>query len=383
MRPLTESFLENVESFVRAVERLGFHNPLDGREIIVGVDPKLDANDPAKYVAIEIRLTPGSSKVHFNIRALNPGKGSGSKGLKAFVKLADEHGVELAGIAKPFGTKALGKKALVAWYKKNGFKVSGDSILREPKAKAEATASAFEDEAPGETVKILDELMRVDEPSERGSMNAFHTSDELAMVYAKSVLGEERLAEDMPDFLKGLAALRAAAKHARPIKRSEMPVLAQDDIDAFDKALRNGRIDLFKPFALGQLSTPTNLSPVQGAAWVNLGLKDGDLKDDVVKGQWGYTKANKLKPTQMEVWLDKLIARVAEKGAAQMAAFGKKATLIVSSDNYIIDGHHRWGGAMLVDPDMPLRTLTLPIPLSLLLRIGRSFGAARGNRQRG
>jgi hypothetical protein len=55
-------------------------------------------------------------------------------------------------------------------------------------------------------------------------------------------------------------------------------------------------------------------------------------------------------------------------------------TIITSKEGYILDGHHRFGQAMLADPDLKLKVLHIPLPISLLLKIGRSYGGAIGNR---
>ena len=48
-------------------------------------------------------------------------------------------------------------------------------------------------------------------------------------------------------------------------------------------------------------------------------------------------KATKLKATQSDFNVDKIVDKI-----SSIKTLGKAKPLIVSSDSYIIDGHHRW-----------------------------------------
>lgn len=218
-----------------------------------------------------------------------------------------------------------------------------------------------------------------------GKLNAFTVSIPVAREIAEKAFAKvgRLLDKEYPLFDEGLSRIQALRAVTLPIRRVDMPVIRQKDVHDFDDALKAGALDIFKPYAMGRLFAPAKLSPQDGDEWVELGFQDGSLDDDKMRGVWGHTAAKDMKPIQREIWLDKLIGLAAKKGGKAAAEFGKKMTMIMSADNYIIDGHHRWGAAMLYDPNMRLRTLTLPMPIDLLLKVARTYGAARGNTTRG
>ena len=61
------------------------------------------------------------------------------------------------------------------------------------------------------------------------------------------------------------------------------------------------------------------------------------LKKNGVSVQKKSVKATKLKATQSDFNVDKIVDKI-----SNIKTLGKAKPLIVSSDNYIIDGHHRW-----------------------------------------
>jgi hypothetical protein len=75
------------------------------------------------------------------------------------------------------------------------------------------------------------------------------------------------------------------------------------------------------------------------------GLKDGDKKDDMVKISRATWKASDLKPSQSTMVLQKSLGM-----ALFMLKTGKVGGdlgAIVSSDGFIMDGHHRWSATIL------------------------------------
>jgi ParB-like chromosome segregation protein Spo0J len=61
------------------------------------------------------------------------------------------------------------------------------------------------------------------------------------------------------------------------------------------------------------------------------------LKKNGVSVQKKSVKATKLKATQSDFNVDKIVDKI-----SSIKTLGKAKPLIVSSDSYIIDGHHRW-----------------------------------------
>lgn len=83
------------------------------------------------------------------------------------------------------------------------------------------------------------------------------------------------------------------------------------------------------------------------------------LSQKGLKLQKKKVKASALKPTQSNFNVDKVVG-----GIAKMKTMNQTKPLIVSSDNYIIDGHHRWlsvkntGGSLdIVQANVPVKEL--------------------------
>ena len=75
----------------------------------------------------------------------------------------------------------------------------------------------------------------------------------------------------------------------------------------------------------------------------------------------GEVHAHELKATQGE-FSDKGVRKMMKTGGRPSDSMGKdKKPLIVSSDNYIIDGHHRWLAAWNQDDVVPIMKSSLPI----------------------
>lgn len=73
------------------------------------------------------------------------------------------------------------------------------------------------------------------------------------------------------------------------------------------------------------------------------------LKKKDIRLSLKSVKANTLKATQSNFNKDKIV-----DAAANYSTLHKAKPIIVSSDNYIIDGHHRWLGAYNVKGDIKI-----------------------------
>jgi len=196
---------------------------------------------------------------------------------------------------------------------------------------------------------------------------------------------EKTLDEVIPGFDKNYMNLQKACNSALDIPRIDMPVIEPRDMKTFTKALAMGRIDIFRPYKVDNFIKrfPKDLDKKQGKEWITLGTQDGNKKDDVIKGKWTSISANKLKPTQSQIWLEKLVGNIIEFGVPQDGSPITKASVISSQEGYILDGHHRYGQAMLANPTLKLSALWIPLDIKTLLAMGRSYGNAIGNRQKG
>jgi len=186
--------------------------------------------------------------------------------------------------------------------------------------------------------------------------------------------------QDAPHFDKAYSILQQRLRGALDIPRIQMPVIEPGDITDFEERLKDGRIDIFKPWARGQLFFPTNISPSKGGEeWVNLGFADGEIRDDVVRAKITRVAAEKLKPTQKQIWLNNVMHELAKWGNPRPWSGAVDMIIITSREGYILDGHHRWARVFLTDRSQGMRVLRVPLDIDTLLKIGRSYGAAVGN----
>ena len=105
----------------------------------------------------------------------------------------------------------------------------------------------------------------------------------------------------------------------------------------------------------------STIDPETADAAMGGGVEDKDSKDDVVTGGKIPIAVGSLKPAQTEII----------KGKAFGMAIGQllqnnyeNADLgnIVSNDNYIMDGHHRWAAISLIDPSAEVKVTKLYLP---------------------
>lgn len=212
------------------------------------------------------------------------------------------------------------------------------------------------------------------------SLNVKTASLPKARRYVQNLLSREGrlINKEYPNFDEHYTKLQKKCRQSKGIPRIEMPVIRSFNVDAFKTSLRRGELDIAKPYARGKLFTPTNLNKKTGKEWLVLGLKDGNLKDDIIKVNVTKTPVKDLIPTQSDIWLDKLIGT---KSDIQKFKGKRLAPVIVSKEGYILDGHHRFGKKMLMSPGIKMKTLRLPLGIDLLLKIGRSYGNAMGSKQ--
>ena len=78
---------------------------------------------------------------------------------------------------------------------------------------------------------------------------------------------------------------------------------------------------------------------------VETGLKDGDKRDDVIPMGKATESAGKLKPSQTTMQLPKTLGMAIAMLLGKMPLGGDLGA-IISADNHILDGHHRWSAAI-------------------------------------
>ncbi len=138
---------------------------------------------------------------------------------------------------------------------------------------------------------------------------------------------------------------------------------------------------------------PQQLSKVEpnaAKATIRGGLKDKDPKDDAAiasKIKTGFsTPVSKLFPAQTEVIPEKAVGIAL--GMLNSGKVGGNLGAIVSGDNHIMDGHHRWAATTLVDPNAAVEGIKIDIPGDALVGILNVYtkgalGRTQGNPGKG
>jgi hypothetical protein len=189
---------------------------------------------------------------------------------------------------------------------------------------------------------------------------------------------------DIPGFEEHFEAAKDKAKKGWT-KRVDMPVIETEDVRKLQARLKKGNIDINKPFA-DETSVknpfPEGLSGLSAQSFLENGLKDGSIKDDQIDVNITKVKVNELKPIQKQIYFDKSMGSTIENGVKGSMNFIKnKSFFIISKDKYIIDGHHRFLSAMLIDPSIQVNALMIDLPLKKLLPLTKSYGDAIGNKR--
>lgn len=103
------------------------------------------------------------------------------------------------------------------------------------------------------------------------------------------------------------------------------------------------------------------------------GKQDGDTFGDVVETKPTAIPAKSLKPSQTEVFLGKAL------GLAIAGVEGGDLKAIISKDNRILDGHHRWAATMFNNPNTKVKGAKADLKIGDLVPVLRSAGDAFGN----
>ena len=99
---------------------------------------------------------------------------------------------------------------------------------------------------------------------------------------------------------------------------------------------------------------------------------DGDLKDDKVTIKAASPKAAQLKPSQDTVYPDQSIGMLitAPDLRDQILSGSVQAeSMFVSSDGYIIDGHHRWSATHALNPKCSLNVTQINLPIKVAIPV--------------
>ena len=91
--------------------------------------------------------------------------------------------------------------------------------------------------------------------------------------------------------------------------------------------------------------TLSGVDPALAKFIVETGLKDGDTSDDKIQMSKATEKAGKLNPSQTTMQLSKTLGMAISMLLGKMPLGGDLGA-IISADNHILDGHHRWSAAI-------------------------------------
>ncbi len=121
-------------------------------------------------------------------------------------------------------------------------------------------------------------------------------------------------------------------------KRVDMPVIPND------------RVEEFRAWLEQKLGKPVTVKPTK-------------------------IPAAMLSPTQSQIWLEKIVKAIRD-GKRQAANATKP--IMVSGDDYILDGHHRWATVMIEKPFQPMNVLQFSLPIKLLQKLGKWYNKEHG-----
>jgi len=119
--------------------------------------------------------------------------------------------------------------------------------------------------------------------------------------------------------------------------------------------------------------TVSEIGPEAAAEQVKAGLQDGaPPEDDVVTATKGSENASALKPSQSTMKVQKA-CQFAFSALMQVNPMfdgpGGDLGAIISSDNHIMDGHHRWMATLMTDPTATCQGPKLNLPGAQLIGV--------------
>jgi hypothetical protein len=171
---------------------------------------------------------------------------------------------------------------------------------------------------PGETAGKLDLLQR---PSSQFYTDArLYAFDEFER-YGRSLDAE------LPHYSPNLLAARGMVGRYGTFRRADMPVIERGDLHDLEAlvASRGGKI------------TKSRI------------------------------EAKNAKPMQRQIYVDRAIDGTAEHGVAEATRFLTSRPIVTDYRHDIVDGHHRWLSAMLINPKLVLPHWRIELPIEELL----------------
>ena len=110
------------------------------------------------------------------------------------------------------------------------------------------------------------------------------------------------------------------------------------------------------------------------------GQGDKNKQDDVVDVELSTgVPANNLMPSQNAVFLGKALGM----SMVPKLSSGGDIGAVISEDNHILDGHHRWAATQIRNPEAEIVGTKVMLPITQLIPVLRAAGDAYGNQRKG
>lgn len=220
-----------------------------------------------------------------------------------------------------------------------------------------------------------------------GKLEIVKTPLNKARAYAEKMFAEQglNLDDEIPNFDNNYQIAQKRASLGKT-KRADMPVINSDDVRDLQYRLKHGFLDVKKPHnTLFSNPFPDGLTGADAHKWLEGGLPiyDGDKKDDKIKVKTKKISADILVPIQQQIYFDKAIQAIIRRGAARQTHHitDGSSFLIVGKDGSILDGHHRYLSALLINPKMSIQCMVIDLPIKKLLPLTQSYTDAVGNQR--
>lgn len=218
-----------------------------------------------------------------------------------------------------------------------------------------------------------------------GKLEVVKTSLAVARKYAEGLFNKKGLDIDkeIPKFDENYAKVQSLVGMGRT-KRKDMPVIEIEDVKKLQYRLEHGHIDVEEPKnpEFKKNPFPEGLSGKTAQAWLDSGLHDKSFDDDRVKVTMGTEVVSNLKPIQKQIYFDKSMKASVDNGIKSTINFLKNISILIcSSDNFIIDGHHRYLSGIIIDHTMKVKVIKIDLPIKELLPLLISYGDSIGNKR--
>jgi hypothetical protein len=131
-------------------------------------------------------------------------------------------------------------------------------------------------------------------------------------------------------------------------------------VKTFESYLLEDSIEILKMRDVVPLS---RINKKAANASIGKGGADGDRKDDVVGGKKASIAVKNLQAAQTEIIAEKAIGMaIGTMLNTKPTKIGGDLGSIVSEDNFIMDGHHRWAATFLCDPSAKVEATQIDLP---------------------